>query len=65
VGRPQRGRPARPLGNRPDKPSYRRAKASGAGRIRAGGVERDVTLAEASADAHRGIDAGYHAKYDR
>jgi hypothetical protein len=49
----------------PDRPWYRRAKASGAGRIRAGGVERDVTFAQAATDAHTDIDAGYHAKYDR
>ena len=29
-----------------DNPWFRRAKASGAGRIRAGGLERDVTFAE-------------------
>jgi hypothetical protein len=49
----------------PDNPWYRRAKASGVGRIRAGGVERDVTFAEAAADAHAAIDAAYHGKYDR
>ncbi|WP_238009077.1 DUF2255 family protein [Dactylosporangium sp. AC04546] len=49
----------------PANPWYRRARASGTGRIRAGGVERDVTFADASAGAHTGIDAAYHAKYDR
>ena len=49
----------------PNNPWYRRAKASGAGRIRARGVERDVTFAEAAADAQAAIDAAYHAKYDR
>jgi hypothetical protein len=44
---------------------YRRAKASGTGRVRAGGVERDVTFAEAEPDAHAGIDRAYHSKYDR
>ena len=50
-----------------DNPWFRRARASGAGRIRAGGVERDVTFADASADAHADIDIdrAYHAKYDR
>jgi len=48
-----------------DNPWFRRAKASGAGRIRAGGLERDVTFAEASPDAHAAIDEAYHAKYDR
>ena len=49
----------------PDNPWYRRAKASGAGRIRANGLERDVTFAEAAPDVHAAIDAAYHAKYDR
>jgi hypothetical protein len=49
----------------PDNPWYRRAKTAGAGRIRAGGVERDVTFAEAASDEHPAIDAAYHAKYDR
>ena len=48
-----------------DNPWYRRAKASGTGRIRAGDVERDVTFADADADVHTAIDAAYHAKYDR
>jgi hypothetical protein len=50
-----------------DNPWYRRAKASGTGRIRAGGIERDVAFADAEADAgvHPAIDAAYHAKYDR
>lgn len=49
----------------PSNPWFRRAKESGGGRIRAGGVERDVTFAEADADAHATIDEAYHAKYDR
>ena len=49
----------------PNNPWYRRAQASGVGRIRAGGVERDVTFAEAVPTAHAAIDAAYHAKYDR
>jgi hypothetical protein len=48
-----------------DNPWYVRAQASGAGRIRAGRVERDVTFTEAEPDAHHDIDAAYHAKYDR
>ncbi len=47
-----------------DNPWYRRAKASGTGRIRAGGLERDVIFAEAGAEVHPTIDAAYHAKYD-
>ena len=49
----------------PDNGWFRRAKASGRGRIRAGGVERDVEFAEVTPDAHTAIDAAYHAKYDR
>jgi hypothetical protein len=49
----------------PERPWYRHATASGAGRIRAGGVERDVTFGEATADAHTAIDTAYHAKYDQ
>jgi len=50
---------------RTNNPWFRRAKASGAGRIRAGGIERDVTFAEAAPGAHADIDKAYHAKYDR
>lgn len=49
----------------PDNPWYVRARASGTGRIRAGGLERDVTFAGAAPDANSGIDAAYHRKYDR
>ena len=49
----------------PNNPWYRRAKASGVGRIRAGGLERGVTFADAPADSHGAIDAAYHAKDDR
>ncbi len=44
---------------------YRRAAATRSGRIRAGGVERDVTFATADPGVHDDIDAAYHAKYDR
>jgi hypothetical protein len=49
----------------PDNPWFRRAKSSGAGRIRAGGLERDVSFAEPVPGVHGDIDAAYHAKYDR
>ena len=49
----------------PDNPWYRRATASGAGRIRAAGIERDVSFAQASPEVKGDIDAAYHAKYDR
>ncbi len=48
-----------------DNPWFRRAKTSGEGRVRAGGVERDVTLTAPAADVHADIDAAYRAKYDR
>lgn len=46
-------------------PWFVRATASGSGRIRAGGIEKDVTFAGAAPDGHAGIDRAYHAKYDR
>jgi hypothetical protein len=51
-----------------DNPWFRRATASGAGRIRAGGIERDVTFTPASeldTATQAAVDAAYHAKYDR
>ena len=38
---------------------------SGEGRIRAGGVERDVTFEEPGLEVAVDVDAAYHAKYDR
>jgi hypothetical protein len=49
----------------PDRRWYRHAKASGTGRVQAGGIERDVRFADADADEHAAIDAAHHAKYDR
>ena len=49
----------------PGNPWYRRAVASGAGRIRAGGTEWDVAFTRAVPEAQDRIDAAYHAKYDR
>jgi hypothetical protein len=49
-------------------PWFRRATASRAGRIRAGGIERDVVFSPASEidpTALASVDAAYHAKYDR
>jgi hypothetical protein len=48
----------------PENPWYRRAKVSGAGRIQAGGLERDVTFVDAEPDVHAELDRVYHAKYD-
>ncbi len=50
---------------RPGNPWYRRATAAGEGRVRAGGVERDVTFALADPAVQGDIDSAYHAKYDR
>jgi hypothetical protein len=44
---------------------YLRAMASGVGRIRAGGVERDVTFAEPEGVPGEVIDAAYEDKYGR
>jgi hypothetical protein len=49
----------------PDNPWFRRAKASGTGRIRAGGLERNVTFAGPAPGVHAAIDVAYHSKYDR
>lgn len=49
----------------PDNGWYRRAKASGEGRIRAGGVEREVSFEEAEPDTADAVTAAYHAKYER
>ena len=48
-----------------DNPWYRRALASGTGRVRAGGVERDVEFGAADPASAQRIDAAYHGKYDR
>ncbi|WP_062202031.1 DUF2255 family protein [Demequina salsinemoris] len=50
-----------------DNPWFRRARRSGAGRIVAGGVERDVTLSLVPEDdaVQTRIDDALHAKYDR
>jgi hypothetical protein len=45
-------------------PWYLRAKESGIGRIRAGGIERDVRFVDADPSVHEEVDAAYHAKYD-
>ena len=47
-----------------DNPWFQRALASREGRIRAGGVERDVAFEDPGADVED-LNAAYHAKYDR
>ncbi|WP_456789895.1 DUF2255 family protein [Cellulomonas sp. P5_C5] len=44
---------------------FRRAQASGTGRITVSGLEQDVAFVAPDPDAHAAIDAAYHAKYDR
>lgn len=52
----------------PENGWYVRAKRSGAGRIRAGGVERDVTFIDVPASeaaTHEAVDGAYREKYRR
>lgn len=51
----------------PESGWYRRALESGAGHVRAGGVESDVRFEhlDPADPAHRSIDDEYHRKYDR
>ena len=44
---------------------FLRALAAGEGRIRAGGVERDVAFEEAGSAVQAPVTAAYHEKYDR
>ncbi|HEX7524978.1 MAG TPA: DUF2255 family protein [Gaiellaceae bacterium] len=46
-------------------PWFQRALASGEGRVRAGGVERDVAFEVPGASIDADVSAAYHAKYDR
>jgi hypothetical protein len=52
----------------PDNPWYRRAIAARTGRIRAGGVEREVTFLPMVAldlPLQMAVDSAYHLKYDK
>jgi hypothetical protein len=49
----------------PENGWFRRAKASGLGRIRAGRRERDVAFEAPGADVDQPLHGAYHAKYDR
>ena len=44
---------------------FQRALSSGEGRIRAAGLERDVTFEEPGSAVDGDLHAAYHAKYDR
>ena len=60
--------PVRPLGLRTRQRLVPPCRSGyGRGRIRAGGVERDVVLDHLAPDdpLHNEIDAAFHAKYDR
>ena len=46
-------------------PWFQRALASGEGRIRAGGVEREVAFEVPGGSMDADVSAAYHAKYDR
>jgi len=46
-------------------PWFQRAMASAEGRVRAGGVERDVAFEQVAQSVNADVDAAYHAKYDR
>jgi hypothetical protein len=48
-----------------ENPWFQRALGSGAGRIRAGGVERDVRFQVPDPDAADKVSVAYHVKYDR
>ena len=51
----------------PESTWYRRALRHGRGRIRAGGVERDVVFEHVTSEdqVHAAIDDAFHAKYDQ
>jgi len=49
----------------PNRPWYRHALASRAGRIEAGGAGAQVDFASAAPQTNQEIDSAYHAKYDR
>jgi hypothetical protein len=48
-----------------DNPWFQRALASGEGRVRAGGVERDIAFEVPGSEVDENLSAAYHAKYDR
>jgi hypothetical protein len=48
-----------------DNPWFQRALASGVGRIRVGGLERDVAFEAPGSDVAEALHSAYRAKYDR
>jgi hypothetical protein len=51
--------------NGPENGWFRRALASGTGRISSGGVEKDVTFELANPEVRDDLDIALHQKYDR
>ena len=49
----------------PENGWFRRALASGEGRVRGGGIERDVRYEVPGPELQEALDDAYHAKYDR
>ena len=49
----------------PENGWFRRALASGEGRVRGGGIERDVRYEVPGPEVQEALDDAYHAKYDR
>ncbi|GEL94078.1 DUF2255 family protein [Cellulomonas composti] len=49
----------------PDNGWFRRAAAAGEGRVRSGGVTRDVVFVVPDEPVHGALDVAYHRKYDR
>jgi hypothetical protein len=49
----------------PDNGWFRRAKVSGTGRVRVGGVERDVRFVVPGDEVHPPLDDVYRAKYGK
>jgi len=64
VGRPRRRRHLRSVSPGTGEPVVSTCDWSRSGRVRAGGIERDVTFAQTSADNGASIDTAYHDKYD-
>jgi hypothetical protein len=65
LGGQGRRRPLRPVGNGRTSDWFRGTQRRHEGRIRAGGVEKDVTFVEADADLEARIDDAYREKYRR
>ena len=65
LGRTRWRRTLRARGIRPGTGWYRVARTSGAGRIQAGGVEKDVTIEYAEDAVYDEVDAAYRDKYGR